>query len=543
MEITKFAIETGNPIFETYLNDFDKVKGFYYHNFRSDWNSVIQKRKSQKFEREKIVEILAKQNEHWEAPAAVLKNISKLKSNNSFVIITGQQAGVFGGPLYTIYKIITTIKLAAQLSSEHPECSFIPCFWMEVDDHDFQEINHIRFFNKNNELHSLELPENSSDSGKPIYKRQINSEITDWQPLIKDIFHETEFINDVLQMFFAKYQPSSTYSDAFARLILDLFGQYGLIVLNPTAPEFKQLGMKLFEHVIRSSAEIREQLNKRNESLAGMNLPQQVHFQPQQTLFFYIDENDRRIRMDFDDTGNFILKTADGDEKIGRNTLIELAEKNPQLLSPNVALRPLFQDHVLPTVGYVAGPAEVAYFAQISVLYTLLDQPMPIIYPRHRMTIVESKIRRLAEKLEVGLGDLFQQRSAYLDSYIQQKQNENTFTQIESIRSELSRKLQQLEQIVKEADPTLINAIQKTEQRMQSSIEQIAGKITNSMKQKEATQIDQLKRILLFLFPQDNYQEREINILYFLIKYGPDFIKNLYENLPEDSSTHYIVNL
>lgn len=543
MEIKKIAVDGGNPLFEVYLNDFDKVRDFYRYDFRSDWDSAIQKRKSQKFAREKISEILTQQNNKWNAPTASLENISKLKSENSFVIITGQQAGIFGGPLYTIYKIMTTIKLAGQLSREHPDSNFIPCFWMEVDDHDFQEINHIQFFNKNNGLRRLELQENSSDSGKPIYRRQSNPDIAGWQSIIKDEFHETEFLDNVLEMFFTKYQPRSNYADAFAGLILELSGQYGLVVLNPTAPEFKQLGMTLFRQAINSSKEIQQQLNQRNKALDRINLPQQIHFQPQQTLFFYVDDNDRRVRMDFDDAGNFILKKSDSDEKIAQNKLIELAEEKPQRISPNVALRPLFQDYVLPTIGYVAGPAEVAYFAQISALYSLFDQTMPIIYPRHRLTLVESKIQRLAEKLDVQLAELFRQRSGYLEFYIQQKQNESTFAQIESIRSELSEKLHQLEKIVEEADPTLINAIQKTEQKMQSSIEQITGKITNSMKQKEATQIDQLKRTLLFLFPEDNYQEREINIIYFLIKYGPDFIKSLYENLPPDSTTHYIVNL
>ncbi len=543
MEIRKLQVSESNSLFDAYINDFGKVKDFYQFNYQGNWETIIKKRGDHQSERKKIARIMERQNKGWNAPQQVHENISKLDSQNSLVLITGQQAGVFGGPLYTICKIITTLKLANWLSTQYSDYNFIPCFWMEVDDHDFKEINHIHFFNKNNELRRLELTQESVDELKPIHSRQLHSEISGWKAIIEDEFHATEFMDDILKTFFEAYSEQRSYPDAFARLILKFFGKYGLVVFDPTDPEMKKLGRPLFSKVIGAPFKIQEQLKEKNQSLAELNLPEQIQFQPNQTLLFYTDDKDQRVRIDVDENGDFLLKYNNGYEKLAKSKLMNIIEETPERLSANVALRPLFQDYVLPTVGYIAGPAEVAYFAQIGALYNYFDLNMPVIYPRHRITIIESKIQRLIEKLEIDIADLFHRRSDYLEFFIQQKQNENTFNEIEAVKAEITQKLNQLEKIVEEVDPTLVNAIQKTEQKTRSNIEQVINKITNSLKQNVATEMNQLKRTLLFLFPEDTYQERVINIIYFLIKYGPDFIHNLYEELPVDTKRHHLIYL
>lgn len=543
MNIKKLLISESNLLFDAYLNDFNKVKNFYPNNFNSDWEAVIQKRQSGKFERKKIAEILTRQNKEWNAPETILENVSKLNSDNTFMVITGQQAGVFSGPLYTIYKILTTIKLSEWLNDQYPDFNFIPCFWMEVDDHDFQEINHIQFFNKNNELQRLEIKEKENDLLKPIYTRLINSDITNWKKAIKDEFHETEFLESSLETFFLSYQPNQQYSDAFAKLIVKLFGKYGLVVVNPTVGEIKKLGRPVFERVLETNDQIHEVFDERNQALAKSELPVQIQLQPNQTLLFYTDKEGKRVRIDSSPDGNFLLKYNDSNKPLSKNELSDIFKDNPEKISPNVALRPLIQDYIFPTVGYIAGPAEVAYFAQISAIYNYFEQIMPVIYPRHRITIIENKINRILEKLKIDLSELFKHKSDFLEFHIQQNQSKTTFSEIESIQNEINQKVDQLEKIISETDPTLINTIQKTGQKINSNIEQIIHKLTNAIEQKEAVEINQVKRTLLHLFPENNFQERVLNIIYLLIKYGPDFINNLFENLPVESKEHYILYL
>ena len=543
MEITKLPIPESNSLFETYLKDFDRVKDFYHYNFESNWDAIIQKRKSEKFDRKKIAEILTHQNKEWNASQPVFNNISKLNTNNSFLIITGQQAGIFTGPLYTIYKILTALKLSEWLGNKYADLNFIPCFWLEVDDHDFKEINHIGFFNKNNELRQLESAEESNDLLKPIHERQINSELSNWRSIIKEEFYETEFLDNVLDKFFEKYAINRAYSDAFARLISDLFGQYGLVVLNPTDPEVKKLGRPIYKKIIENPAQIQKIFNERSELLNQLKFQPQIQLLSNQTLLFFKDNKKQRIRVDFDEKGDFLLKYNDQYESLGNSKLNGIIETTPEQISPNVVLRPIIQDYILPTISYVAGPAEIAYFAQIGAIYDDLNQTMPVIYPRHRITIVENKIQKVLEKQQIEITDLFKHRSQFLEIYIQQKQNEKIFNEIESIQTEINQKVDQLEKIISEADPTLINTIQKTGQKVNSNIEQIIHKLTNSIEQKEAVEINQIKRTLLHLFPEDNFQERVINIIYLLIKYGPDLINNIYERLPVDSKEHHILYL
>lgn len=543
MEIKKLTISESNSLFDAYLNNFNKVKDFYPYNFESDWNVVIQKRLSEKFERKKIVEILTRQNKGWNASQSVLENISKLNTNNSFVVMTGQQAGVFTGPLYTIYKILTTIKLSVWLRSQYSDFNFIPCFWMEVDDHDFEEINHIQFFNKNNELHQLELSEESNESLKPIYTRQINSEIADWKQTIKDEFHQTEFMEDVLKTFFEQYLPQQKYSDAFANLLTELFGKYGLVVLNPAEPEVKNLGRPIFEKALETNNQIHKVFEERNQTLTKSELPLQIQLQPNQTLLFYMDNEGNRVRIDAGQNGDYLLKYHDSNKTLAKSELAKIMKNTPEQISPNVALRPLVQDSIFPTVGYVAGPAEITYFAQISVIYNYFELTLPVIYPRHRITVIENKIQRILEKLEIDVVNLFHHKSDFLEFHIQQKQSKTTFIEIQSIQSEINQKVDQLEKIISETDPTLINTIQKTGQKINSNIEQIIHKLTNAIEQKEAVEINQVKRTLLHLFPENNFQERVLNIIYLLIKYGPDLIHNLHEKLPVDSKEHFILYL
>lgn len=532
-----------SSLFEAYLNDFNKVKNFYQFNFISDWDAAIQKRAAHKFERKKLADVLTVQNREWEAPPSVLENISKLTSPDCLAIVTGQQAGILTGPLYTIYKIITTIRLSEWLKTEHPKYKFIPCFWLEVDDHDFREISHIQFFTKENELRRLELNEEAGDDLKPVNMRHLSSDIAGWKSQIKDQLFQTEFMDGVLESFFKAYSSQSSYVDAFARLALKLFGDYGLVVLNPADPEIKKLGRPIYKRSIEAPQMIQELLKNRNTDLAHSQLPIQIQFHPDQTLLFHTDAKDQRVRIDFDEKGDFLLKYGDKYERLEHQKLTNIIEESPERISPNVALRPLIQDLVLPTVGYVAGPAEVAYFAQLSALYNYFEQAMPVIYPRHRMTIVESKIQKIIEKLGIDFNELFSHRSDFWEYFIQQKQGKDTFGKVSEIQLDISAKLGQLEKIVAEVDPTLINAIQKTGQKIDSGIELIMSKITSAIRQREAVEMDQLKRALLFIFPENNYQERVINIIYLLIKYGPDFVSDLYQELPLDTRPHYLIYL
>lgn len=542
MEINILKIADKNLLFAKYLQEASPVKEFYPHHFGGDWTNAIHERVSRDYPRAEMVKLLEEQNRNWGAPAEVFDNISRLQSQKSLAVVTGQQAGIFGGPLYTIYKIFSALKLAARLQKDHPGYDFVPLFWLEVDDNDFEEINHIQYFDKKGRFKKLEISAGPEDRLKSVYLRKIPGEISRWRQAFEEDCPETEFRTEVLDKFFSIYREGVSYADAFARLLLELFGHSGLVVLNPALAGFKQLAKATFRRALKSPGELLARLSNQTERLKQAGFPQQIRFRPGQTLLFLTDEKDRRLRLDFREDGTFLLGGMSTGRTYNAGEIGKLLESAPERFSPNVALRPVVQDDVLPTIAYVAGPAEIAYLAQAAALYPYFDLPMPVVFPRHRITILENKIQKIINKLNLSLSDLFGQRSEIINQFIKQDE-QNIFGNIQTIETEINRQLRQLESIVSQFDPTLLNPVKKTDQKMKATLQQLLGKVTNAIKEKEQVKIRQIEKVVSQLFPGDEFQEREINIVFFLIKYGPDFIDELYSSLPDNTTDHIVVNI
>ncbi|MFQ5584844.1 MAG: bacillithiol biosynthesis BshC, partial [Calditrichia bacterium] len=183
----------------------------------------------------------------------------------------------------------------------------------------------------------------------------------------------------------------------------------------------------------------------------------------------------------------------------------------------------------------------IAYLAQTAPLYEYFELPMPVVYPRHRITLVEKKIGKITGKYRLSLEDLFRYRSEFVTRWVRRDAGE-VFGEIEKIETEISLQLQQLEKLVSQLDPTLLNPVKKTDQKMKATLHQLLGKVTNAIKEREEVKINQVEKVVSQLFPENNFQERVINVIYFLIKYGPDFIDELYSSLPDDTTEHILVN-
>jgi bacillithiol biosynthesis cysteine-adding enzyme BshC len=457
--------------------------------------------------------------------------------------VTGQQAGVFGGPLYTFYKIITTLKLVEKLSKKCPDSSFLPIFWMEVDDNDFEEINHILYFNKQGELIRQEISANEEDELKPVYKRRIPAIISEWSGKLQDEMIHTEFMTPVLDSFLSAYSEGQNYSHAFAFLLQKFFGKYGLIILNPFNSNFKKLAAPVFKKALRYPQELLNVFQEKTEAIKNLNLPAQIETREKQTLLFLLDDNDRRIRIDFETDGRYYVKSPQENLILNIEQLHQILKTSPERFSPNVALRPVVQDYVLPTIAYVAGPAEISYFAQISSFYDYFDLQMPVIYPRHRVTILENKINRIINKHDINLSELYKHRADFADFFIKNESSQTIFDKIQSVENEIESQLKLLEKIILEFDLTLINPLKKSDQKIKSTLQQLMGKTTQSFKEKEKVKVGQIEKVIEQLFPQNNFQERSLNMIYFLVKYGPDFVNQLYQALPSETAEHFIVRI
>jgi bacillithiol synthase len=360
-------------LFLDYLYEFNNVKEFYKINFRDKDGYLKHFKKISESSREfrgEVSRILDNQYSGKDISDKTRRNISLLESKNTLAVVTGQQLGLFGGPLYTIYKIISAIKLSKYLSERYDEFNFVPLFWLEGDDHDFEEVRYLNLINENNEITKIVYPEEIPEEGNKgsVGYIKFTESINEVFKQIEENLRQTEFTADLLSKLKKIYSEGRTFKDSFKELLVWLFDEYGLVVLDPQDKKIKELLRPVFKKEITG-------FRTHSEKLVHISavLEEDYHAQVKVravNLFYNYDE------------GRYLIEPAETDfrlrrkrKKFTQDELINLIDTEPEKFSPNVLLRPLCQDYILPTAFYVAGPGEIAYFAQATP-YTISIQLM-----------------------------------------------------------------------------------------------------------------------------------------------------------------------
>ncbi|HQU72529.1 MAG TPA: bacillithiol biosynthesis BshC, partial [Calditrichia bacterium] len=268
MNISSLELPAGNALFAAYLNRDPQLKPFYPTHFLADPAETFAARAGQEYPRRELVEVLQKQNSGWGATAATLANIGKLADPQTLAVVTGQQAGILGGPLYTFYKILSVLKFSRLFAERHPGYQFVPVFWLEVNDADFAEISKTWYFDRANELKSLLLGENPADALKPIHYRQLDDSPAAWRDTLAEDTVESEFRDAVFDRYFEAYRAGAPIGEAMATLLHGLFGESGLVILNPADPAANRLARPLYERAIRTAGELSTLFGQRSAALA-----------------------------------------------------------------------------------------------------------------------------------------------------------------------------------------------------------------------------------------------------------------------------------
>ncbi len=540
MEIIPVDLNNSNPLFKDYLEKNRKVRPFFQWHYREGFEALLKQIEKRRFDRDVLVAELEADNRSWGAPEPALQNIRKLKEKHTFAVVTGQQAGLFTGPMYTIYKTLTAIKIAEYLSVKYPVYHFVPLFWMEVDDNDFEEIRRIHYFDKQNQLREFEIEENEEENRQPVWMRKISEKLHHEQMLFCEQFPQTEFRDEVVNLFFNCYQTGQGLADAFACLLQRLFGRLGLVVFNPSNPGFKKLAAPVYEKALQQQAKIHERFRKNNEALELAGYPHQIKLLPEQTLLFMLDQEFRRRRLDTAGEG-YVVRNGVGRSQFSRDEIHNLLREVPEKFSPNVALRPIVQDALIPTVAYVGGPSEVAYFAQVKPLYDIFSIPMPVIVPRHRITLAEARDQRVGARLGLDLSGILQNPQKVREKFVREKLNSAAHRPLEELGELVEAKLKEIQPLFRETDPTLMKPLDKTANTVKRALQQLSDRYLRAVENRNATQMNQIESILLHFYPGNAPQERVINVCYYLIKYGPGFIEALFQILPDEPARHFLV--
>jgi bacillithiol synthase len=522
-------------LFLDFTGNFPKVQRFYSRppEFQAWFKDEATLIPYDPARRERVAAILEHQNWNWGSSAKTLANIARFRAGAA-VVVTGQQVGLFGGPLFSLFKALSAVKLAAEASAGGVDT--VPVFWLATQDHDLEEVNHVSLPGPDGPLVKIVAPSHGV-ADAPVSTVQFGEEI---EPAVQEavqLLGESEASNWLRQA----YRPGETLGTAFARLFSHLFAAWGVILLDSSDPELNRIVEPIYRAAIESAAQLDDALLARGQELEAAGYHQQVKVTPSSTLLFTLKDGSR-IPVHRRTNGNsheFLI----GDEKLSKAEVQRRISAAPEKFSANVLLRPVKQDYLLPTLAYTGGAAEVAYFAQAAVVYNALLGRVTPILPRFSATLVEPKQQRLLEKYKLSLPDLFRGSDSLRESLAQRTLPPDLQSAFENAQTGLENSLSAIRESLARLDLTLVEACTHAAAKMQHQLEQLRSRAARAELRQSELLARHAEQLGNFLYPEKSLQEREIAGIYFISRYGQDLLSRLYEVVHTDCHDHQMIEL
>jgi bacillithiol synthase len=493
------------------------------------------------FPRSEIVSILRRQNESFGGDSETMRNIESLEKPGCTAILTGQQVGLFTGPVYTIYKALTAIRIAEELKSRGIHS--VPVFWMETEDHDLPEATRRTLASADHSVCSTdykdmlfkdaEAPKGSV--GSMQFPENVRKVVQDYLEHLPN----TPWAQEIRLQLEAAYRPGATFSQAFARLLAGIFRGSGLILFDPNCPEAKRLARGIFQKALRDADIIREALLQRNKDLEAAGFHAQVSVLNHSTLLFFF-ENGARYALEKKASGFFLKNSSD---QFSVDSLIQCAEQSPEKFSPNVLLRPLIQDHLFPTIAYVGGSAEVAYFAQIEVLYKAWNRPMPVIWPRNSFTLIEPEISAVFDRLGIEVQDCFRGRQFLTQKAMRGSDFREAASNLETLQEHLDQGLATIRPEIESVDPTLATALKTASRKILHNVQRLKSHVIRLESTRDSRISRSLDLLMNCCYPNQKLQERELGIQHFWVRRGSSVLDLLRSSLEVECFSHRILHL
>lgn len=544
MQIPFSRIPGYNQIFVDYIYNFNNLKSFYNYSYKSDTDFIraIQEKqnsylKNAEFDRNTIADILKIQNKFFNSRDRAIQNIALLKNENTFAIVTGQQAGLLTGNFYSVIKAIDAINLSKALNLKFPEFNFIPVYWIEADDHDFLEVNNINILTKENKLLNIEWLEGGQKQDKylkPSYTIVFDEYINNFREAIKKNLQQTDFKDILIENIEKVTRQGLNLPTSFARFLNFLLDDSGLVFFDSTDPEIKKLLIPVFLKELNSFPETCEKVIE-TTAILEQEYPPQV--KPKAINLFYKHNGNRYA---IEPHPEKISGLKNSRQKFSADELFSLLYSNPDNFSPNVILRPICQDFLLPTIAYIGGPSEIAYFAQIKKVYNFYGIDMPVIYPRTNITIIENRVNNFLVKYGIKPEELFDERK--VSTKLISKINEvSIFKIFENFKDELNANTYSICNDIRKIDKNLETLFKNKVSKFLDSLDSVRKKLEDTQLKQNDTTIEKLRSIINSIYPESVLQERYFNVIYFFNKYGPDFCEFLLKNIPTGEEGHHII--
>lgn len=495
-----------------YINNEEALKGFY--SYRPDMQGLAEAIENRNFlgNRDKLVAVLKDQYQHLRTNKSVNKNIELLGSSNTFTVTTGHQLNLFTGPLYFIYKIVTTINLAIELKIAHPDKNFVPIYWMATEDHDFDEINHVSVDEKN-----ISWIQNTNGATGRLSTKTVAAAVTAYKGYLgisKNGKHIAKLVEKA-------YLEHDNLADATRYLVNNLFEKYGLVIVNADHPTLKGL----FADII--SADIIEQNSSKNIEKSSKNLEEfgyKSQVNGRDINFFYL-KDDLRERLLFEN-GKYVVNHTD--IQFTENELIAEIESNPERFSPNVVMRPMYQEVILPNIAYIGGGAEVAYWMQLKNNFDFYKVDFPVLLLRNSALLIDKRSAENLFNLGFSLEDAFLPTEELKNLWV--RKNATAQLSLADETRAINSIFDQIKLNAYKIDKTLSVSTDTAKQKTNRLLENLEKKLFRAEKRKHETALIQIENVKKRLFPNGTLQERILNIAPMYVNYGEDFISSCIEN-------------
>lgn len=500
-----------------YLDQDPALKPFYnrFPNLQNFKDQIDEKSGFSSENRKVLVDALSEQYTALSGTnetSKVLGNIQLLGDSKTYTVTTGHQLNLFTGPLYFLYKIVSTINLSRDLKKAYPEHNFVPVYWMATEDHDFDEINFIN-------LYGGRLRWNR-EAGGPVGRFSTEG----IEPLIDELNQHLgpgTFAKEFCDLLRTAYGTCNTLAESTRYLVHHLFGEYGLVIVDGDSFKLKSLMKPFFKEELLKSAShpIVEQTTKNLEEIHF----QQVH--PRYINLFYI-KNGLRERIERRDNRWYVLNTK---LEFSEDEILAELENHPERFSPNVILRPLYQEVILPNLAYIGGGGELAYWFQLKDMFDAFKVPFPMLMLRNSALWVPAKEKCKLDEMGLNVKDLFYPIHEVKKNFV--KEHAPVDVELNPYEQKLQQIFDELEDVANLTDKSMLGAVNAQRQKQLNGLENLKKKLIRAEKRRQSDQMDKLERVYYALFPKGSLQERHDNLSVYFAEYGPAFIEQLFESL------------
>jgi bacillithiol biosynthesis cysteine-adding enzyme BshC len=520
-------------LFLEYFDHFEKVKTFYAHP--PTMPAVMRVARKVDYpddRRAEVASILRRQKTALGAGPETELNLGRLEKG-AVAVVSGQQVGLFSGPAYSVYKALSAVQIAEELT--RGGIPAVPIFWMATEDHDLDEVRHTTWFDKG-KLVRFELPA-AAEVGRPVGRIPLGEQI---EPLVQEAAEmlANEGSDLLAQYLMESYRPEETYGSAFGKLFARLFAPHGLILMDPLDAGLHKVAAPLYQHALAERDALNEKLLQRGKELDRAGFDAQVKVTSRSTLLFHFADGLRQVITA--SGGQFQA----GDKTWTRDELVHLTHAEPENFSPNALFRPVVQDFLVPTAAYIAGPAEISYFAQSEVVYRRLLGRMPVVLPRAGFTVVDAKANKLLRRYGLRIEDVWAGSQGLRHKMESKSLPGSLAKEFDRDQKQIAKMLARLGKQIGKLDPTLKGTVERARKRIEYHIDKLRRKAGRAQDQKSGLIAERERYLESLLYPHKSLQSRELCLLPFLARWGAGGLGELQKlSTGKKIGHHFVIQL